>query len=320
MSTNTELLREILYVVNQHTFQLNNLESRMSTIETRVSTIETRVSNTDAKLSQYIDKSSKIQENISTELIYTLLRNYIYQPVKIHLKYFYNPNGSILTDFDGCLLLNEPFTRKQTNQFKNNSTQIHPDFKQNELIIIEAKRNTTKKRVDTKLQQLTKLFHYLQTLSTLQNVHSDFKTMVKQYRIETWPKIINLIFSTDDISQDIKSYVRMIYNGITKEEYDKYTFGMIRSDLVYQEFVNNTEINSTIKHRVRHSKTLDEMYDVLMQDSVRSYSEPILGLLTPYALLKPCFDIFRGHIGYAQFNTLIFPRILPFDAIKHFWE
>ena len=76
MSTNTELLREILQVVNRHTHQLEKLESRMSTIETRVS-------NTDAKLSQYIEKNSTIQENISTELIYTILKNYIYQPIKI---------------------------------------------------------------------------------------------------------------------------------------------------------------------------------------------------------------------------------------------
>ncbi len=320
MSTNTELLREILQVVNQHTVQLQNLDTRVTSIESRMSTIETRVSNTDAKLSQYIEKNSTIQENISTELIYTILKNYIYQPVRVGLKYFYDVNGGILTDFDGCLLLNEPYTRKQINQFKNNSAQIQPNFNQNEVIVIEAKRNTTKKKVDTKLMQLTKISGYLYSLSRLQNAHPEFKHMVKQYHIQSWPKYISLIFATDDISQHIKSYIRMIHDGITKEQYDQYAFRMSRSDLVYQEFMANDEINSTTKHQVRHSKTLDEMYTILTKDSVVKYSGAMLGLIPPYATLKPCFDLFRGRIGYAQFNILVFPRLLPFDATKQYWQ
>ena len=66
MSTNTELLREILQVVNRHTYQLEKLESRMSTIETRVS-------NTDAKLSQYIEKNSTIQEKIQIYLFQCII-------------------------------------------------------------------------------------------------------------------------------------------------------------------------------------------------------------------------------------------------------
>ena len=281
----------------------------------RLTTVETKLSNLDAKLSQYIDKNSKIQENISTELIYTILRKYIYRPVKISLGVFYDIDGNILTDFDGCMLLYEPYFRKQNNQFRNNSTQIHPDFKQNEIVVIEAKRNTTKKKVDTKLLQLTKITSYLNSLDTLQNSHFKFNEMVKEYKIDTWPKRINLIFATDDITQDIKSYIQMIHDGITKEQYDQYAFRTLRSDLVYQDFITNKKINSTIKHKVRQSKTLDELYAILIQDSVRQYSEHMLGLIPPYSVLKPYFDLFREHIGYAQFNTLIFPRLLPFDAI-----
>ena len=252
--------------------------------------------------------------------IYTILKNYIYQPIKIELKYFYDSNGGILTDFDGCLLLNEPYTRKQNNQFKNNSAQIQPNFNQNEVIIIEAKRNTTKKKVDTKLMQLTKIAGYLQSLDTLENAHPEFKNMVKQYHIQSWPTILNLIFATDDISQDIKSYIHMIHDGITKEQYDRYAFRMLRSDLVYQDFITNKEINSTIKHHVRHSKTLDELRAILTHDTVDKYSDAMLGLIPLYATLKPCFDLFRGHIGYAQFNSLVFPRLVPPGAIKQYWE
>lgn len=308
MTTNTELLRELLRVVNQHTIMFENMDKRLTNVETKLTNMETR-------LTQHVDKNAKIQENIATELIYTILRKYIYRPLIISLRDFYDIDGNPLTDFDGCMLLYEPFNRKQNNQFKNNSTQINPDFKQNELVIIEAKRNTTKKKVDTKLLQLTKITKYLNSLTTLPNTHTKFKQMVKEYHIFTWPKRLNLIFATDDITQDIKSYIQMIHNGITKEQYDQYAFRTVRSDLVYQDFILNKEINSTIKYKVRQSKTLDEMYAILIQDSVRQYSEHMIGLIPQYTVLKPAFDLFREHIGYAQFNTLIFPRLLPFDAI-----
>jgi hypothetical protein len=320
MSTNTELLREILQVVNHHTIQLGNLESRVSSIETRVSsietrvsTIETRLSNTDAKLSQYIDKNSKIQENVTRELIYTILRNHIYRPIKIDLHLFYDINGDPLTDFDGCLFLYEPFVRMQTNTYRNNSAQIHPNFKQNEVIIIEAKRNTTKKKIDTKLRQLARITGYLQSPPNLQNVHSNFRTMSKQYRLESWPTRLNLIFASDDINHIIKPYIHMIYNGITKDQYDKYSLNLLRSDLVYQEFMKIKDISSTVKHKVRHSKSLDDVYAILTHDSIRAHSEDMIGLIPLYAEMKPYFDLFKEHIGYAQFNTLTFPRLIPFE-------
>ena len=112
----------------------------------------------------------------------------------------------------------------------------------------------------------------------------------------------------------------MIHDGITKEQYDRYAFRMLRSDLVYQDFITNKEINSTIKHHVRHSKTLDELRAILTHDTVDKYSDAMLGLIPLYATLKPCFDLFRGHIGYAQFNSLVFPRLVPPGAIKQYWE
>jgi hypothetical protein len=322
MTTNTELLRELLRVVNQHTIMFENvderlikLEARMETVETRLTKLETKVSNLDTRLTQYVDKNSKIQENISTELIFTLLNKYIYRPLIIPIREFYDINGYYLTDFDGCMLLYAPYMRNQNNQFKNNYTQINPDFKKNELVIIEAKRNTTKKKVDTKLLQLIRLSTYLKSLSTLENAHCRFKQMVKEYRIDTWPKEINLIFATDDITLDIKIYIQLIHDGITKEKYDQYAFRTLRSDLVYQEFILNKEISSSIKHKVKHSKTLDELYANLTHESIRNYTKSMLELIPPYSVLQPSFELFRGHIGYAQFNTLIFPRLLPFNAI-----
>jgi hypothetical protein len=296
--------------------KMPNMETRLATLETKSLHMDARAYKLEARLSQYIDKSSKIQENISTELIFTLLNKYIYRPLIIPIREFYDINGYYLTDFDGCMLLYAPYTRKQNNQFKNNSTQISPDFNQNELVIIEAKRNTTKKKVDTKLLQLTRLSAHLKSLSTLENAHSRFKQMVKEYRIDTWPKEINLIFATDDITQDIKTYIQLIHNGITKEKYDQYAFRTLRSDLVYQEFILNKEITSSIKHKVRQSKTLDELYATLSHESVRIYSASMLELIPPYSVLQPSFDLFRGHIGYAQFNTLIFERLLPFGALR----
>jgi hypothetical protein len=318
MTTNTELLRELLRVVNQHTIMFENFDKRLTNVETRLTNVETRLTNVETRLAQYVDKNAKIQENIATELIYTILRKYIYRPLIIPIREFYDVNGYYLTDFDGCMLLYEPYNRKQNNQFKNNSTQINPDFKQNELVIIEAKRNTTKKKVDTKLLQLTKITSYLNSLTTLPNIHAKFKQMVKEYHIFTWPKRLNLIFATDDIAVDVKSYIQLIHDGITKEKYDQYAFRTLRSDLVYQEFILNKEINSTIKHKVRQSKTLDELYAILSHESVRIYSASMLELIPPYSVLQPSFDLFRGHIGYAQFNTLIFERLLPFGAIRSY--
>jgi L-rhamnose mutarotase len=168
--------------------------------------------------------------------------------------------------------------------------------------------------------QLTKIAGYLQSLGALENAHPEFKNMVKQYHIQSWPKYISLIFATDDISQHIKSYIRMIHDGITKEQYDQYAFRMSRSDLVYQEFMANDEINSTTKHQVRHSKTLDELRAILSHENVHKYSGAMLELIPSYITLKPCFDLFHGHIGYAHFNNLVFPRLVPPGAIKQYWE
>lgn len=317
-TANTPILKQILAKLDVMDTHIQNVEIRLTSVENRLTSLEKRVDALEFNMSKfyqefkiYTQNQSRIQENACLELCYTILNDNNYRPIKIPLRKFCNINGSDLTDFDGCLLIDLPV--KNPNSAINNSHHIRKNIFTPQTIIIEAKHNITKDKVDRKILQMMNIAHILSNLSkmNMKNVGHKFKVMVQNYSLHTISKHIVLLFASDDIASEIREYILQIYLGMDEIYYNRISLEELRKLDLFKKLIEDDTIPKRLKALFLHSTTPIELYTTLQNEKALTTYKPTLEqYVIPYTIMSSAFSLMKDNIGVVQFNKMYMPRLV----------
>ena len=254
------------------------------------------------------------------------------------IKKFYNPSGKEITDIDGFLfidtyprIIHQPspdiISRLPHPSFieslKSNRVELNPNHKHHEYIIIESKHSLFKGKVDKKLAQMMEIRDVLHSPDI--NGVSVYTIMIQQIRTETnqnelhYP--IHLIFSSDDISHELREYIIDINRGIDETTYDRHTTMLFYSDPFIADIIQ----------KIRNDPTIPKMYKQIFEKQqpisyirhafhdksfMRHRTEYVDCYLVPFSKLRTTFQSMAGFVGIAQFNTVELPRLFEKSSLN----
>jgi hypothetical protein len=294
---------------------IQKLDKKVSGIDQRLTNLEGGFKYLEKRFSDYIDKDSKIQENIVEKDIYTILHNNCNMAnIKyINIKEFYSPYKSDpLSEFDGCIhisnfSMNPKLLFTNTNndriktpiKLKNNSQYISDRFKINSLFIIEAKHSFDKTKIDKKLLQYYNILTIFQNMDVIlqQNTNIKFQDMFNNFFKDIYKNLdIHTIFASDYITQTINNYLYNINIGMTESVYNNLSYQMMREDKYLKQEVEKKE---DIQTKVINKKTGKEDIQkttkfILSEKSIKSFRsakniKEIQKLFMEPEFMKPVF-------------------------------
>ena len=325
--------QELLQILNEMRGDIRELKTDVSTLNNRVDILNNRVDVLTTKVEVlgsdviYLKNSVNdlyyhrrhdidILEQSRQEFVYSKLSEELPSMIikKLPLKLFYNPKGLLITDLDGCILIDSSAVKANlTKGYLDNTRHINPTIHIRECIVIESKTAITLERVNTKLRQMYLIQSILQLLPTmsLNKTSIPFQNMVEDYELKKVPHSVNLIFAADDISSEVNKYILAINNGITKEEYDSLIPVLLKSDpLYFLKLKTDNTIPQKVKQRIHKLKTRDDIVALVKEDSLKKYHSSLQNYLITYEDLEPFFTTFKGKLGIVQFHTLQFPKFI----------
>ena len=292
-----------------------------------------RIENDIKGIHKYIKLESKFQELQNRNFI---VKAYLYNHnqhsvVILPTTKFFHPSGREITDLDGFLLIRTyPNEIKQPSQelisrlpqtdfiesLQPNSVELNPSHKHHEYIIIESKHSLNKGKVDKKIAQILEIKDVLQSIPIKEGhmykmIISKLQTVVGQTDLN-YP--INLIFSSDDISNELVQYIESINDGTISDNYDDLTTELFYSDEYIQPIIDSITTDSDIPKQLKSilikRPSIVDIRNLFSLPSMKEYITPYLeSYLTPYEELASSFEDMKGFVGISQFNTVNLPRL-----------
>ena len=319
------------------------MKEGFSRIETDISILKKDVSilKDDMKgVHKYIKMESKFQELRNRNFIVkAYLHNHNQHSVVIlPTTKFFHPSGREITDLDGFLLIRTyPNDVEQPSQelisrlpqpdfiesLQPNSVELNPSHKHHEYIIIESKHSLSKGKVDKKIAQILEIKQVLQSVAENGNhrfemMISKLQTVVGQTNLN-YP--INLIFSSDDISNELVQYIESINNGTISDNYDDLTTELFYSDEYIQPIIDSITTDSDIPKQLKSilmkRSPIVDIRNLFSLPSMKEYISPYMeSYLTPYEELASSFEDMKGFVGISQFNTVNLPRLFTATSLN----
>jgi hypothetical protein len=202
-------------------------------------------------------------------------------------------------------------------------------------LLIESKHGLSKGKVDKKLKQIKSIHEILRGAPSVSSKVESYNNMIKQMRFDTHLSIdqldhpIELIFSSDDISDSLVEYIVAIHNGMTEEIYerlvhqllfeDKYMMGvveMITAELKKQNASHRSHeasvSNKTNANREAQPLSMREIREMLLSDvfaNKRAKYVYMMDYITPFSELEDTFRQMRHHVGALQMNHVLFSSV-----------
>ena len=300
-----------------------------------------RIENDIKGIHKYIKLESKFQELQNRNFIVkAYLHNHNQHSVVIlPTTKFFHPTGREITDLDGFLLIRTyPNEIEQPSQelisrlpytdfmesLQPNSVELNPSHKHHEYIIIESKHSLSKEKVDKKIAQMLEIKDvFLQ--STPIKETPKYVMMVSQLRSSTgqtdlnYP--INLIFSSDDISNELYQYIESINNGTISDKYDILNTNLFYSDEYIQPIIDSIITDSSIPKQLKSILTkrssIVDIRNLFSLPSMKEYnSSYVESYMTPYEELGSRFEAMKGFVGISQFNMVYLPRLFTATSLN----
>jgi hypothetical protein len=289
---------------------------------------------------KYIKLESKFQELQNRNFISKI---YLHNHDNHHITTlgttnFFNSSGKLITDLDGFLFIytyprtnpqlsSDMISRLPNQSFMNtlgsNRVELNPAHKHHEYIIIESKHSLSKGKVDKKIAQMIEIHNVLRH----HNVKGVplYESMIQQICRETNMKElyypINLIFSSDDISHELREYIIDINKGIDEATYDRHTTTLFYSDPFISSVMGAIDNNPTIpkmyKPMFERKQPISYIRHAFHDKSFMAYrTEYVNGYLVPFSKLRTTLQSMVGFVGIAQFNTVELPRIFEKTSLN----
>ena len=174
------------------------------------------------------------------------------------------------------------------------------------------------KRINTKLVQLKQIHSILEQIDVLYanpSVNRNFKIMVDQYYIRSFPKKVSLLFAPDYASSGIITYLEDIQNGsLTKELYNAHLYNYLLESKFVENFITNNSIDTLARNYIQYlfkskattSEDIEKRLSLLWADMLNWNSKPLLGIKKGLDRWFIPYDEFEIYLEYAKYNIGLF--------------
>ena len=191
-----------------------------------------------------------------------------------------------------------------------------------EYILIESKHSLNKRKVDKKIRQLSEIYDVFSTIKQQGQSVLKYKSMIKHIAESTHLSVdlldlpINLIFASNDISDELTEYINSIYHGLNEEEYDRLTLQLFINDPYVIEEISDIMQDDTIARQdkgiLKRKESMHLIKEVFKKPELQSYcTENMNAYLTPFSEVEELFRIVYHGIGTCRYNRVIFERLFP---------
>ena len=336
-------LATVFHMVKGIKDELGEIKGSITTIKQNLNGLNKDVAmlKDDMKgVHKYIKMESNFQEVQNRNFISKIyLHNHPHHSIDIiHINKFFNSRNREITDFDGFLLIrmypsNLPppssnlLSRIPDQSFvsslKANQENHH---KQHAYVIIESKHSLCKGKVDLKIRQMIEVREVLQIKDEQHPSGGQaYRTMMNRIETDTSLRTlyhpIHLIFSSDDISNELREYIIAIYEGLDEKKYDQLTSRLFYSDPYIQQVIADILSNPTITAKYKSYFTTHQPISYIREAFRNKPFEPhktpyVSSYLQPFSALKNIFHEMKGFVGISQFNTVYFPSLFQRTSLN----
>ena len=298
--------------------------ARFDGVDTRIEKIDTRLTGLERTVGKITDRlriNDRVKEQYDVRHIIKLYEHNGVGFIKqLSIDQFYDNNGKTLSEFDGILLV------------YNVEPPYHFPLGYHEMIdylVIESKHSLSKSKIDAKLKQMLQVKEQLAitTDDMVMNGHINYQFMIGDWTAETQlplpelDRTIHLLFSSDDIPNEMIMYLDAIYKGISNEdEYDA-----LMKEIFYSIFRRQLQIiqkDGTVSKEIRKrlEKEISTMNDLRSIFWNELKSHPQKGNMNEYLdEFKNISDVLlkmKGHVGYISIGITHYPPLFPKSTLN----
>ena len=187
------------------------------------------------------------------------------------------------------------------------------------LVIVESKLTLDKTQIDRKIQKITEIKNTINNAkyknyanssnekTSFNSFNDKFKKYVDDYEINNYPDEIYIIFCAENISNELKDYIKLIKDNITLQTYNSILMKILESDRTYKEFdLLFEKIKFKPKHKKNDYSSLKQKLEYVKSDESRTQNgdkfNKFIGYLEKinkeHSELEEHFSDIKGHIGY----------------------
>ena len=162
-----------------------------------------------------------------------------------------------------------------------------------------------------KLPQFTQILQILSTIHSIQDtkdVSAVFNEMTEQLPLKTKPTIAYFVFSANDLSLGIRTFIKNINDGSLSEDlYKESTCKMFLEHSMYRKIGGEIKHKVAVKKRYMKAKSFDEFVDIF-QDSIFEIYKPYLtSFFIDYASVAPLYANVKGLLGHVFYENVYLP-------------
>jgi len=231
---------------------------------------------------------------------------------------FYDKNGEIVTDIDGCITANTiPVQPVIAPGFKNNSQQIKNT--RNAIFFIESKNSLYKVNFDVKIYQYNKILSILKNskAANLNNsrVSDEYKKMIDSYPLKYKPNEIYFILAATDISLQMRLFIQSINDKtLTEGLYKQYICKMFMEHSNYKKIRKVIKTKPTLLKKYDAVKTYDGFIEIFKEISKENpeefeyWSRHLNSFFINYDEVKGLYSNVEGLLGYIYHGNIYMPN------------
>jgi hypothetical protein len=246
------LITQLETKINDISKKVDKIEDRLTKLEKKVDNIEIKLTKLETSFQGYIKKEGDIYEIKVNDTMSRYLNHSQIQFSELHIGKFYSLKNEI-TDFDGLFLIN--FNISNQNAKRNNS----------EIILIEAKHDLDKSKIDQKLLQYFEIEEILKLNNTTKG-NDNYNTMIlnDNYKLlkKNYKDNLYLYFAADNVTKYLEDYILYIFDGtLDKEKYIELT-----------NLILNTHDLKLIEKVIKLGKlAVDKIEDPILKDYIINF-------------------------------------------------
>jgi hypothetical protein len=212
--------------------KFEKIDEKFEKLDEKIEKLDEKIEKINNNYNGYIKKEGEIYEIRANDIFesYLINNNKLYK--QLYFGKFYGPTKEI-TDFDGCFIVNyqelntiASHQKRLNNATSRNRTPIiySVSIQKNirtahikpEIIIIEAKHDVDKSKIDNKLLQINEICNILSN-NNIQNPIQDYQDMIASdnYKLlkSQFYNNIHLYMAADNWTQNLLKYVNDIFLG-----------------------------------------------------------------------------------------------------------
>jgi hypothetical protein len=274
----------------------------------------------------YTRQNTAVQEQSNDEYLYDYFTTNIGSSIFIKvIRYsITNSNGKDITELDGCILMNPLITGHTLTNISLSGFNIPVvDVKNigNHIMrltmLIESKHSLNTPKLNMKLRQALEFEALLASIDTIDmsKANNKFVKMVNNNNMRAYPKTVNMIFASDDISSYMVKFITDIYNGaLTESSYNKHIIDNLIGDIFYRNLMTDNNIAQSEKDELKILIGTPDIAAIRAKCAAKAYagrSKMLMEYILPFAdVYSTIYLPMKKKIGILRFGKLIMKHLV----------